>query len=155
MKKLMVGLGLLASLAVAQEDDVVLKTPLTKRLPDVNVSIGVVEITEIKEKFPRAYELLVKHHGQPTKYDTHHLAVSIWKKEGEKVVYLSDYKVGAEVRSPILRSQMKSLNKYPHQYGDNYGNWFQMSEKGLYSINVHIEGKDGKKRVVNFDYLNQ
>ncbi len=155
MKKLMAGLGLLVSFSLAQEDDVLLKTPLTKKLPDMNVSIGVIEIKEVKEKFPRAYELLRKHHGEPTKYDTHHLAVSLWKEEKGKIVYISDYKASAEVRSPLLRSQMKTLGKYPHQHGDNYGHWFQMSDKGLYSINIYIYDKEGRRRMVNFDYLNQ
>ncbi len=155
MKKLMVWLGLLVSFSLAQEDDALLKTPMTKKLPDMNVSIGVVEIKGIKEKFPRAYEILKKHYGEPTKYDTHHLAVSLWKEEKGKIVYISDYKVSAEVRSPLLRSQMKTLDTYPHQYGNNYGHWFQMSDRGLYSINVYIYDKKGKRRTVNFDYLNQ
>ncbi len=155
MKKALLVLGLVTSLAFSQEEEIIVKTPLTKKLSDMNVSIGVISIGELKTNFPRSYQLLVKHHGEPTKYDTHHLAVSLWKKEGENIVYISDYKVEAEVRSPLLRSSLKPLNKYKHQHGDNYGNWFQMLDKGLYSINIHIEDKSGKKKLINFDYLNQ
>ena len=82
-------------LAFAQEDDVLIKTPLTKRLEEFNVSIGVVSIDELKKTFPRAYSLLEKHNGVPAKHDTDHLAVAIWKKEGDKIVYLSNFKVEA------------------------------------------------------------
>lgn len=143
------------SLALSQED-VLIKTPLTKRLQDMNVSLGVVSVEELKQTFPRAYELLVKSEGQPTKYDTHHVAVALWREEQGKVAYLSEYEVEIEVRSPLLRSQRKKAHKYPHQYGDNYGAWFQMAEKGLYSINVYIkEPKTGRVMKVNFDYLLQ
>ncbi len=144
------------ALAFAQdENDVLIKTPLTKRLGDFNVSIGIVSIDELKRTFPRAYSLLEKHNGVPTKHDTHHLAVAIWKKEGDKIVYLSDFNVEAEVRSPILRAQKKELHKYPHTHGENFGGWFQMGEKGLYSINVYIKDSKGKTWKVNYDYMLQ
>lgn len=142
-------------LAFAQEDDVLIKTPLTKRLEEFNVSIGVVSIDELKKTFPRAYSLLEKHNGVPAKHDTHHLAVAIWKKEGDKIVYISNFKVEAEVRSPILRAQKKELHKYPHTHGDNFGGWFQMGEKGLYSINIYIKDEKGKTWKVNYDYTLQ
>lgn len=142
-------------LAFAQEDDVLIKTPLTKRLEEFNVSIGVVSVDELKKTFPRAYSLLEKHNGVPAKHDTHHLAVAIWKKEGDKIVYLSNFNVEAEVRSPILRAQKKELHKYPHTHGDNFGGWFQMGEKGLYSINIYIKDEKGKTRKVNYDYMLQ
>lgn len=145
MKRTLLTLGLLATLTFAQEEDSLLKTPFTKVLSDMNVSIGVTSINELKSNSPKAYQRLVEYHGKPTKYDTHHLAVSLWKKEEGKIIYISDYKVKAEVRSPILRATVKPLNKYSHKHGENYGNFFQMSEKGLYSINIYIEGKDGKK----------
>ncbi len=140
--------------ALAQEDEV-LKTPLTKKLKDMNVSIGLISIKEVQSTFPRAYQLLVKSHGEPSKYDTYHLAVALWREENGKIVYLSNYKVEAEVRSPILRAERKTLTKYPHQYGDNYGGWFQISEIGLYSINIYITDEKGKTIRVNFDYLLQ
>ncbi len=140
--------------ALAQDDEI-LKTPLTKKLPNMNVSIGVISIEEVRKTFPRAYELLVRSHGEPKPYDTHHLAVALWKEEGGKVIYLSNYTVEAEVRSPLLRAERKILTKYPHQYGDNYGGWFQMSDKGLYSINVYIKDSNGKVTRVNFDYFMQ
>jgi len=142
-------------LAFAQEDDVLIKTPLTKRLEEFNVSIGIVSVDELKKTFPRAYSLLEKHNGVPAKHDTHHLAVAIWKKEGDKIVYLSNFKVEAEVRSPILRAQKKELHKYPHTHGDNFGGWFQMGEKGLYSINIYIKDEKGKTWKVNYDYTLQ
>ncbi len=142
-------------LAFAQEDDVLIKTPLTKRLEEFNVSIGVVSIDELKKTFPRAYSLLEKHNGVPAKHDTHHLAVAIWKKEGDKIVYISNFKVEAEVRSPILRAQRKELHKYPHTHGDNFGGWFQMGEKGIYSINIYIKDEKGKTWKVNYDYTLQ
>jgi hypothetical protein len=145
---------LLLPLVYAQEDEI-LKTPLTKRLTNMNVSIGVISIQELKSTFPRAYELLVKSHGEPKAYDTHHLAVALWREEKDNVKYLSDYKVEAEVRSPLLRAERKPLTKYPHQYGDNYGGWFQMSDKGLYSINIYIKDDKGKVLRVNFDYFMQ
>ncbi len=141
--------------AFAQEDDVLIKTPLTKRLEEFNVSIGIVSVDELKKTFPRAYSLLEKHNGVPAKHDTHHLAVAIWKKEGDKIVYLSNFKVEAEVRSPILRAQKKELHKYPHTHGDNFGGWFQMEEKGLYSINIYIKDEKGKTWKVNYDYMLQ
>lgn len=139
----------------AQEDEILIKTPLTKRLEEFNVSIGVVSIDELKNTFPRAYNLLEKHNGVPAKHDTHHLAVALWKKQGDKIVYLSDFKVEAEVRSPILRAQKKDLRKYPHTHGENFGGWFQMAEKGLYSINVYIKDSRGKTWKVNYDYMLQ
>ena len=39
-------LFILLSLAFAQEDSVLIKTPLTKKLKDFNVSIGIVSIEE-------------------------------------------------------------------------------------------------------------
>ncbi len=155
MVRYLIYLFILLSFAFAQEDSVLIKTPLTKRLKDFNVSIGIVSIEELKKSFPRAYALLEKHNGTPQRYDTHHLAVAIWKKEGDKIVYLSNYKVEAEVRSPILRAQRRELHKYPHQYGDNYGGWFQMEEKGLYSINLYIRDEGGRTIRVNFDYMLQ
>lgn len=155
MIKHLIYLFLLVAVSFAQEEEVIIKTPLTKKLKDFNVSVGVVSIEELKRTFPRAYELLEKHNGVPQRYDTHHLAVAIWKKEGEKVVYLSNYKVEAEVRSPILRAQRRELHKYPHQYGDNFGGWFQMEERGLYSINLYIKDEKGKVWKVNFDYMLQ
>lgn len=145
----------IALLSYAQEEDVLIKTPLTKRLDNFNVSIGVVGIEELKKTFPRAYNLLEKYNGAPTKHDTHHLAVAIWKKEGDKIVYLSNFKVEAEVRSPILRAQKKELHKYPHTHGDNFGGWFQMGERGLYSINIYIKDDKGKTWKVNYDYMLQ
>jgi hypothetical protein len=145
----------LFALAFGQEGDSVLKTPLTKKLDKYNVSIGVVGIEELKERFKRAYDLLVKYHGEPSKYDTHHLAVSIWKEDEGKIIYFSNYKVEAEVRSPLLRSQRKVLTKYPHQQGENYGEWFQMNDRGLYSITIYITEEKGKVKKVQFDYLQQ
>ncbi len=81
---------ILIALSFGQEEDSILKTPLTKKLDKYNVSIGVVGIEELKERFKRAYDLLVKHHGEP------------------------------------------------HQQGENYGEWFQMNDRGLYSITIYI-----------------
>jgi len=121
---LLVG-GFKASLS-SERPAVVIPTPLTKNVGDYYVSIGVFSIAELEKNFPRAYKLLVKHHGKPSKNHTHaeleknfpraykllvkhhgkpsknhthHLAVSIWKEEKGKEVFLSDYKVEAEVRS--------------------------------------------------------
>ncbi len=146
-------LGLTYKPLTAQEQDLI-PTPLTKKVGDYYVSIGVFSIEELKKVFPRAYKLLVRHHGEPSKRDTHHLAVSIWKGKGNEIVYLSGYEVEAEIRSPIFRASRKRLSLYPHQHGDNYGNWFEMSDKGLYHIAVIIkEGKEEKR--VTFDYLVQ
>ncbi len=136
------------------EEVAALSTPLTKKVNDYYVSIGVMSIGELKSNFPRAYKLLVKHHGEPGKRDTHHVAVSIWKQENGEFKYISNVKVEAEVRSQLMRAVRKELGKYPHQYGDNFGAWFDMSDKGLYHITVVIH-EDGKKRVVDFDYLMQ
>ena len=133
----------------------VIPTPLTKKVNDYYVSIGIFSISELEQRFARAYKFLVKHHGKPSSTDTHHLAVSIWKQENGKTVYLSDMTVSAEVRSPILRAVRKKLTKYPHQYGDNFGGWFDMSDRGLYHIAVIIKDKEGKVRRVDFDYLLQ
>jgi hypothetical protein len=135
---------ILFALSFGQEEDSILKTPLTKKLDKYNVSIGVMGIEELKERFKRAYDLLVKHHGEPSKYDTHYLAVSLWKE-----------KVEAEVRSPLPRSQRKVLTKYPHQQGDNYGEWLQMNDRGLYSITIYITEEKGRTKKVQFDYLQQ
>jgi hypothetical protein len=140
--------------AVAGEKDSMVPTPLTKKVDDYYVSIGIFSIADLEERFARAYKFLVKHHGKPSKTDSHHLAVSIWKQEEGKTVYVSDFEVSAEVRSPILRAVRKKLTKYPHQHGDNFGGWFDMSDKGLYHIAVIIK-KDGKTRRVDFDYLMQ
>ncbi len=150
------GFLLLSGFAVRAEERprVVVPTPLTKRVNDYYVSIGVFSISELEKRFPRAYKLLVKHHGEPGERDTHHLAVSVWRQKGDGIEYISDLKVEAEVRSPILRAVRKKLNRYPHQYGDNFGGWFDMSDKGLYHIAVMIY-KDGKVRRVDFDYLIQ
>jgi hypothetical protein len=132
----------------------VLSTPLTKKVNDYYVSIGVMNIQELKKGFPRAYKLLVKHHGEPGARDTHHLAVSIWKQDNGEFKYISDFTVEAEVRSQLIRAVRKRLDKYPHQYGDNFGAWFDMSDKGLYHITVIIH-EDGKSKKVDFDYLIQ
>jgi hypothetical protein len=153
--KILSVLLVLFALSFGQEEDSILKTPLTKRLDKYNVSIGVVGIEELKERFKRAHDLLVKYHGEPSKYDTHHLAVSLWKEDGGKIVYLSNYKVEAEVRSPLLKSQRKVLTKYSHQQGENYGKWFQMNDRGLYSITVYITEEKDKTKKVQFDYLQQ
>lgn len=58
----------------------------------------------------------------------------------------------AEIRSPVLRFQKKELHKYPHKYGDNYGAWLQMVEKGPYSIKIYIKDKTGKVLTVNLQY---
>ncbi len=137
-----------------EKSAVVVPTPLTKNVGDYYVSIGIFSIEDLKKSFPRAYKLLARYHGEPSKNDTHHLAVSIWKQDGGKMVYLSDLRVEAEVRSPIFRAVRKKLGKYPHQYGDNYGGWFDMSDKGLYHIAVIIK-EDGKNKRVDFDYLVQ
>jgi len=89
--KILSVLLILFALSFGQEEDSILKTPLTKKLDKYNVSIGVVGIEELKERFKRAYDLLVKHHWEPSKYDPHHLAVSLWKEEGGKLIYLSNY----------------------------------------------------------------
>ncbi|RLJ69895.1 hypothetical protein BCF55_0153 [Hydrogenivirga caldilitoris] len=138
----------------AEDGGVVVPTPLTKNLGDYYVSIGVFSIAQLEKNFPRAYNLLVKHHGKPTPNQTHHLAVSLWKEENGKITYLSNYEVEAEVRSPIFRATREKLSKYPHQYGDNYGGWFDMSDKGLYHIAIIIH-ENGKTRKVTFDYLMQ
>ncbi|EDP74711.1 hypothetical protein [Hydrogenivirga sp. 128-5-R1-1] len=138
----------------SEKTGVVIPTPLTKNVGEYYVSIGVFSIAELEKNFPRAYKLLVKHHGKPSRNHTHHLAVSIWKEEKGKEVFLSDYEVEAEVRSPLLRATRKKLTKYPHQYGDNYGGWFDMSDKGLYHIAVIIH-ENGKTKRVTFDYLMQ
>jgi len=131
-----------------------LPTPFTRDVGDYKVSIGVMPISHLSQNFPRSYDLLVKHHGKPDPKDTHHLAVSVWKEEKGGFTYLSNFKVEAEVRSPLLRATRKELTKYPHQYGDNYGGWFEMSDKGLYHITVIIHEKGRAKRV-DFDYLVQ
>jgi len=159
-EKILVGLtrGLFLLLLVfgfsLSETGVLVPTPLTKKVGDYYVSIGVISISELEKGFPRAYKLLVKHHGKPSKKDTHHIAVSLWKEENGQMKYLSNFKVEAEVRSPIFRAVRKKLTKYPHQYGDNYGGWFDMSDKGLYHIAVIIH-EDGKTKRVDFDYLIQ
>jgi hypothetical protein len=137
-----------------EKPEVVVPTPLTKKVGDYYVSIGVFSISELERRFPRAYKLLVKYHGEPTGNATHHLAVSVWRQTQEGTQYLSDLKVEAEVRSPILRAVRKKLTKYPHQYGDNYGGWFDMSDRGLYHIAVIIH-QDGETKRVDFDYLIQ
>ena len=150
--------GILLSLAIitkAEERGTgLIPTPLTKNLGDVYVSIGVFSIRELEEKLPRTYKFLVKHHGEPKSSATHHVAVSVWNQREGKIEYLSDYKVEVEVRSPIFRAVRKKLTRYPHQYGDNYGGWFDMSDKGLYHIGVILR-KDGKEKRVSFDYLIQ
>jgi hypothetical protein len=78
------------TLSFGQEEDSILKTPLTKKLDKYNVSIGVVGIEELKEKFKSAYDLLVKHNGEL------------------------------------------------HQQGENYSQWFQMNDRGFYSITIYI-----------------
>ncbi len=138
----------------SDQKEIVVPTPLTKWVGNYYVSIGVFSIAELEKHFPRAYKLLVKHHGKPKKNHTHHLAVSIWKNEKGRIVYLSNYDVEAEVRSPIFRATRKKLTKYPHQYGDNYGGWFDMSDKGLYHIAIIIH-EDGRTKKVTFDYLIQ
>lgn len=155
MIKHLIYLFMLIVLCLAQEEEIIVKTPLTKKLKDFNVSVGIVSIEELKNSFPRAYAHLEKHSGVPQRYDTHYLAVALWKKEGDKIVYLSDYKVEAEVRSPILRAQRKELHRYPHQHGENFGSWFQMEDKGLYSINLYIKDEKGKIWKVKFDYMLQ
>ncbi len=139
---------------VAGAEEASVPTPFTKSLGDYKVSIGVMPISEIRDRFPRSYRLLVKYHGEPASKDTHHLAVSVWRENKGTVEYISNLKVEAEVRSPMLRAVRKELSKYPHQYGDNYGGWFEMSDRGLYHIAVIIY-EDGKKRRVDFDYLAQ
>ncbi|MDM7267517.1 MAG: hypothetical protein P3W89_007870, partial [Aquificaceae bacterium] len=67
-------------------------------------------------------------------------------------VSMYDYGI---LSSPILRAQRRELHKYPHQYGDNFGGWFQMGESGLYSINLYIKDDSGKTWKVNFDYMLQ
>ncbi len=141
-------------LSTAEERGVLVPTPLTKNVGDYYVSIGVMPISQLKSQFPRAYNLLVKYHGEPSEKDTHHLAVSVWKEKEGGFKYLSGFTVEVEVRSPIFRATRKKLSKYPHQYGDNYGGWFDMSDKGLYHIAVIIH-EDGKTRKVDFDYLVQ
>ncbi|MDQ7038984.1 MAG: hypothetical protein Q9N26_07305 [Aquificota bacterium] len=118
---------------------VVVPTPLTKKVGEFYVSIGVFSISDLEKRFPRAYKLLVKYHGEPSQKDTHHLAVSVWRQTERGTEYLSDFQVEAEVRSPILRAVRKRLTKYPHQYSDNYGGWFDMSDRGLYHIAVMIK----------------
>lgn len=98
---------ILFALSFGQEEDGILKTPLTKKLDKYNVSIGVVSIEELKEKFKRAYDLLVKHHGEP------------------------------------------------YQQGENYGEWFQMNDRGLYSITIYITEEKGKVKKMQSDYLQQ
>ncbi len=139
---------------VKAQDKDALSTPLTKKVDGYYVSIGVVEIAQLKDSFPRAYRLLVKHHGKPAASDTHHVAVSIWRQEGKEFRYLSDFDVEAEVRSQLMRAERKKLGRYPHQYGDNYGAWFNMSDKGLYHISVIIKD-GGREKKVDFDYLIQ
>ncbi len=141
-------------LGVSLGQEVYVPTPFTRSVGDYMVSIGIMPISEIRKEFPRAYKLLVKHHGEPASKDTHHLAVSVWKEEKGEVKYLSNFKVEAEVRSPMLRAVRKELSKYSHQYGDNYGGWFDMSDRGLYHITVIIY-EDGEKKRVDFDYLVQ
>ncbi len=148
------GVGFLLLVAELAQAQPIIPTPLTKNIGEYYVSIGVFSIAELKEKYPRAYKLLVRHHGEPSGRDTHHLAVSIWKSEKGKTLYLSNFSVEAEVRSPLFRAVRKTLTKYPHQYGDNYGGWFDMSDKGLYHIGVIIKEK-GKSKRVDFDYLMQ
>jgi hypothetical protein len=143
-----------AGVSFSEREEVIVPTPLTKNVGEYYVSIGVFSIEELEKNFPRAYKLLVRHHGKPSKNETHHLAVSLWKKEGDRVVYLSTYEVEAEVRSPIFRAMRKKLSSYLHQYGDNYGGWFNMSDKGLYHIAVIIK-ENGKEKRVSFDYLIQ
>ena len=152
MRSLVLLVFIILGISFAQE--VYVPTPFTKSMGDYMVSIGIMPISEIKREFPRAYKLLVRYHGEPTPKDTHHLAVSVWKEEKGEVKYISNLKVEAEVRSPILRSVRKELSKYPHQYGDNYGGWFEMSDKGLYHITVIIY-ENGKRKRVDFDYLAQ
>ena len=155
MKAFLVFLGILVlGFGAWAGEGVAVPTPLTKDLGDFYVSIGVMPIKELKKSFPRAYKLLVKYHGEPSDKDTHHLAVSVWKNKDGKTEYISSLEVSAEVRSPIFRAQRKKLDKYPHQFGDNFGGWFDMSDKGLYHIAVIIKSGDGTKKVT-FDYLMQ
>jgi hypothetical protein len=88
--KILSVLLILFALSFGQEEDGILKTPLTKKLDKYNLSIGVVGIEELKERFKRAYHLLVKYHGEP------------------------------------------------YQQGENYGEWFQMNDRELYSITIYI-----------------
>ncbi len=152
MWRLLLPIFILIWVAGAEEASV--PTPFTKSVGGYKVSIGVMPISEIRERFPRSYRLLVKYHGEPTSKDTHHIAVSVWKEEKGEVKYLSNFEVETEVRSPMLRAVRKKLSKYPHQYGDNYGGWFEMSDRGLYHIAVIIH-EDGRTRRVDFDYFVQ
>ena len=63
--KILSVLLVLIALSFGQEEDSILKTLLTEKLEKYNVSIGVVGIEELKERFKRVYDLLVKHHGEP------------------------------------------------------------------------------------------
>ena len=146
--------GLWENLKAEERQVVVVPTPLTKKVGEFYVSIGVFSISDLEKRFPRAYRLLVKYHGEPSQKDTHHLAVSVWRQTEKGTEYLSDFQVEAEVRSPILRAVRKKLTKYPHQYGDNFGGWFDMSDKGLYHIAVMIR-RGGETKRVDFDYLIQ
>ena len=155
MRKVLLVLLALIGMSFSEGDRQFVPTPLTKDVGEYFVSVGVMSITELREIFPRAYKLLVRHHGKPPKEATHHIAVSVWKEMNEKVRYMSDMRVELELRSPILRAVRRYLDRYPHERGDNFGGWFNMSDKGLYHIAVIIHEHGGEVKRVDFDYLIQ
>lgn len=80
----------LFTFAFVQKKDSIPKTPLTEKRDKYNVDIDIVSIEGLKEKFKRAYDLLIEYHRES------------------------------------------------YRQGGNYGEWFQMNDRGLYSSTIYI-----------------
>jgi len=125
-----------------------LDTGQTKTVGGLVVYLGAIP-AEIVKGHPSSHPEIRMHGGPPRGRHEYHLVVAIF--DGASGARVEDAKLSARVSAIGLVGSTKALEPMQIAGTTTFGNYFDLPDKGLYTINLVIERPRGTVRV-NFVY---
>jgi hypothetical protein len=116
----------------------------TKTVNGLTVDIGVIP-AEIMKGHPKGHPEASAHGGPPTGQHEYHLVVAVF--DAASGARITDAKVQARVSSLGLVGPQKPLEAMAIAGTITYGNYFDLPEKGRYTIDIEIERPAGRVRM--------
>lgn len=113
----------------------------TKTVQGLTVDIGVIP-AEIVKGHPKEHPEATAHGGPPSGQYEYHLVVAIF--DATTGARITDAKVEARVSSLGLVGPQKTLEQMAIASTITYGNYFDLPEKGPYTIDIEIERPAGR-----------
>lgn len=116
----------------------------TKTVNGLIVDIGVIP-AEIIKGHPKEHPEASAHGGPPPGQHEYHLVVAVF--DAASGAGITDAKVQARVSGLGLVGPQKALEAMTIAGTITYGNYFDLPEKGLYTIDIEIERPAGRVRM--------